>query len=100
MDNLTVIDNPPESRFEARSDDGAIVGFVAYDARAGGAGVVVVTHTVVEPEFEGRGVGGRLARGALDLIRASGSEVVPLCTFVAAYIERHPDYADLVRKVH
>jgi len=55
-----------------------------------------VTHTVVEPEFEGRGVGGRLARGALDLIRSSGSRVVPLCTFMAAYIERHPDYADLV----
>lgn len=97
MDNLTVVDNPSESRFEARATDGGVVGFVSYDADAGGPGVVVVTHTVVEPEVEGQGIGGQLARGALDLIRANGSTVVPLCTFLAAYLRRHPEYADLVR---
>ncbi|QTE29586.1 GNAT family N-acetyltransferase [Pengzhenrongella sicca] len=96
MDTLTVVDNPSESRFEARADDGAVVGYVSYDGQAGGPGVVVVIHTIVEPAFEGQGVGGRLVRGTLDLIRASGRTVVPLCPFVSAYLRRHPDYQDLV----
>jgi len=96
MNTVTVVENPSESRFEARDDDGVVVGYVAYDAEAAGPGVVVVTHTIVEPAFEGQGVGGQLARGTLDLIRASGRKVVPLCTFVSAYLRRHPDDQDLV----
>jgi len=97
MENLTVVDNPAESQFEARAGDGGVVGFIAYDAGAAGPGVVVLTHTQVDPAHEGKGVGGELARGALDLIRASGQQIVPLCPFVAAYLRRHPEYADLVR---
>lgn len=96
-DSITVVENVPESRFEAtRADDGAVVGFIEYDAAAGGEGVVVMVHTVVAPEVEGQGIGGRLARGALDLVRSSGRTVVPLCSFVAAYLRRHPEYSDLV----
>src|SRR5690606_17493780 len=54
------------------------------------------THTVVETAAEGRGVGSALARTALDAARAEGLRVVPQCPFIAAYIARHPDYADLV----
>ncbi len=56
----------------------------------------VFTHTEVDPAFEGRGLGSRLAAFALDDTRAEGLRVVPVCPFIAAYIERHPQYADLV----
>ena len=53
-------------------------------------------HTEVEPEHEGKGVGAALVQGALDDVRDRGLKVQPLCPFVAAYIQRHPDYEDLV----
>ncbi|MGV9772009.1 GNAT family N-acetyltransferase [Streptosporangium sp. NPDC003464] len=60
-------------------------------------GLIIYTHTEVEPEFEGNGVGGALVRTALDAARAEGVKVVPRCPFVKTWIERHPDYADLVK---
>jgi predicted GNAT family acetyltransferase len=57
---------------------------------------LVLVHTEVAPELEGRGVGGRLARAALEHARAHHLRVVPLCPFVAAYIRRHPEYQPLV----
>lgn len=100
MDTVTVVDHPQESRFEARLADGAVVGFIEYDAEAAsaapGGNAVVVTHTQVAPELEGQGVGAQLVGGALDLIRASGRGVVPLCPFVSAFIRRHHEYQDLV----
>ncbi len=54
------------------------------------------THTEVFPEFEGKGVGSRLATGALDDVRARGLKLTPQCPFISAYIKRHPAYADLV----
>lgn len=59
-------------------------------------GVIVYPHTKVLPEFEGNGVGAALVRTALDAARAEGARVVPLCWFVREWIDRHPDYADLV----
>jgi predicted GNAT family acetyltransferase len=94
MDELTVTDNRADGQFEARDADGAVLGFAVYvlDADA-----VVFTHTEVLEVAEGRGVGSALARGALDQVRASGRQVVPLCPFIRAYIARHPEYQDLVR---
>ncbi len=59
-------------------------------------GVIAFTHTEVPPALEGRGIGSRLVRAALDHARAAGLKVVPRCPFVAGLIERHPYYADLV----
>jgi predicted GNAT family acetyltransferase len=59
-------------------------------------GVITFTHTEVPQELAGRGVGSKLARGALDAVRAMGLKVVPQCPFIKAYIDKHPDYADLV----
>ncbi len=91
VDVVEVVD---EQRFEARDADGALLGIAAYDAQGG---TVVFTHTEVLPAAEGRGVGSALVRGALDQVRASQRDVVALCPFVKAWIERHPDYQDLVR---
>jgi predicted GNAT family acetyltransferase len=57
---------------------------------------MVLTHTVVPPEIEGRGIGSRLIRGALDAARDRGVKVVPQCPFVRAYIEKHPEMRDLL----
>jgi predicted GNAT family acetyltransferase len=58
--------------------------------------LVVFTHTTVEKAFEGQGIGSALAAAALDDVRAQGKRVVPLCPFIRAWIDKHPDYADLV----
>lgn len=93
MSETTVKDNPDLGRFEAYVD-GALAGFAAY--RLSG-GHIVFTHTEVDDAYEGQGVGGALARGALDQVRAAGEhDVVAMCPFIAAWIERHPDYQDLV----
>jgi hypothetical protein len=53
-------------------------------------------HTEIDPSFEGQGIGSALVRGALDVERAAGTAIVPLCPFVRGYIDKHPEYADLV----
>jgi predicted GNAT family acetyltransferase len=58
--------------------------------------VIAMLHTEVDPQFEGEGVGSTLVQRALDDVRERGERVRPVCPFVAAYIERHPEYADLV----
>ncbi|MEO3827232.1 GNAT family N-acetyltransferase [Actinomadura sp. B10D3] len=88
-----ITDNAGKSRYEIRLD-GELAGFAVYER---GEGAVIFTHTEVDPAFEGKGVGGSLARGALDDVRAKGLSVVPLCPFIKKWIERHPDYEDLVR---
>lgn len=96
MTDVVVRDAPDRNRWEARLDDGPdapVVGYAAY-RREGDR--ITFTHTVVEPEHEGAGVGSALARAALEGARAAGLRVVPQCPFVAAWIRRHPDYADLV----
>ena len=89
---MSVVDNPAELRYELEVD-GTLAGILRYRTEPG---VVVLVHTDVDPAFEGRGLGGQLVAGALDDIRARGLQVVPHCPFAAAYIRRHPEYADLV----
>lgn len=85
-----------------RSDDGLKYLLTVDGAEAGRIesglkdGKVVLYHTEVSRDVEGEGLGSALVKGALDDIRARGLEVVPLCSFVRAYIAKHPDYADLV----
>jgi predicted GNAT family acetyltransferase len=89
---LTVRDNPAESRFEAVDESGALAAvsvYVRHDDR------VVFVHTEVDDAFEGQGVGSLLVRQALDTVRGEGLRVVAQCPFVKAWIERHPEYADL-----
>ena len=90
--DVQVVDNPEEGRFEAVVD-GAVAGFAYYRERPGS---IVITHTEVGDEWEGKGIGSALIAGALDEIRARGLSVTPVCNFTRGYIERHPEYADLV----
>ena len=73
--------------------DGAEVG--ELDHAEGPAGVRTMLHTGVRPAFEGRGLAAKLVRRALDDARADGVLVVPSCWYVAGYLDRHPDDADL-----
>jgi predicted GNAT family acetyltransferase len=61
------------------------------------AGKITFTHTGVPSALEGQGIGSRLARAGLEYARAQGLKVVPLCSFIAAYIRKHPEYQDLVK---
>jgi uncharacterized protein len=90
--DVQVTDNSAAGRYEAHMD-GELAGYVIYREEPGG---IVLVHTEVLDEFEGQGVGGRLVAGALDDIRARGLSVTPLCRFAASYIDRHPEYADLL----
>ncbi|MES2188145.1 MAG: GNAT family N-acetyltransferase [Pseudomonadota bacterium] len=80
-------------RYEARAGEDTL-GYVEYRTEGD---AIVFTHTVVQPEAEGQGVGGFLARGVLDAARAANRQVVPECSFIAAYLRRHPDDLALVR---
>ncbi|HWV78594.1 MAG TPA: GNAT family N-acetyltransferase [Isoptericola sp.] len=94
---VTVVDDRENQVFLARLDDGRRAGGAYYERRGdAGSAVVVFTHTEVDPEFEGRGIGSQLAAGALDQVRAAGEKIVPLCPFIKAYVQRHPEYADLL----
>ncbi|MBP0444493.1 N-acetyltransferase [Roseomonas sp. SSH11] len=87
-----VTDNAARHRFEMQ--EGEATAIIAY--RQAGPGRIDMLHTEVPESLSGQGVGSRLVQGALDLARADGLKVVPSCSFVAAYIKRHPEYADLV----
>ncbi|QBI54014.1 GNAT family N-acetyltransferase [Streptomonospora litoralis] len=92
--DIEVADAPERNRYEARTGDGAgVAGYVDYRMADGRA---VLTHTEVDSAYEGQGVGGALVRGALDDVRDRGLSVDPVCPFVKGWIDRHPDYADLV----
>jgi predicted GNAT family acetyltransferase len=92
VSDMTIVHNPELSRYEVRID-GRVAGFTQY-RRA--PRTVDFTHTEVYPEFEGQGLGSKLAAGALNAVRAGGDRAVASCPFISTYIKRHPEYADLV----
>ena len=90
--DLELVDNPERRRFEIRRGR-KVLGWSAYEQTAE---LVVFTHTEVGRRWEGQGIGSALVRATLDHVRAQGMQVLALCPFVDAWIERHPDYGDLV----
>lgn len=84
-------DNPAQSRFDLEQD--GETAFAAYRLKGG---TITFTHTIVPKPLEGQGIASRLIAFALAEARAKGLRVVPECSFVAAYIERHPDTQDLL----
>lgn len=92
---IEVHDNPAARRFEVHADDA--VAFASYELDGD---TIVFTHTIVPVDLEGRGVGSALVRAGLAAARERGLEVVPQCSFVAAYMRRHPDMQDLLASGH
>ncbi|HLI74840.1 MAG TPA: GNAT family N-acetyltransferase [Acidimicrobiales bacterium] len=90
--DVRVADNVEANRYEVFLD-GSLAGFANYRRTPK---VVIFLHTEIDPAFEGHGLGSALARAALEGARAAGERVIARCPFIAAYIERHPEYADLV----
>ena len=87
-----VSNNPAHHRYEL-----AVDGHIAATYYQIADGVITFVHTEVPPELGGKGIGSILIKGALDQVRAAGLKVIAQCPFVKAYIDKHPDYADLLK---
>ena len=88
----TVRDNAERHRFELDAD-----GHVAFSNYRREGDILTILHTEVPAALNGRGIGSALVRGVLDSARAQKLKVRPLCPFVAGYIGKHPEYADLLK---
>jgi predicted GNAT family acetyltransferase len=90
-DKPPVRQNVEASRFEIQID-----GYLAVLEYQEQEGRFVFTHTGVPASLEGQGIGSRLAHAGLEFTRKHGLKVVPLCSFIAGYMRRHPEYLDLL----
>jgi predicted GNAT family acetyltransferase len=90
-----VVMNTDTKRFEVSLD--GETAFAEYSLVDHG---IILPHTVVPEAFEGRGVGSALAKAALGYARAQDLKVIPLCTFMAGYITKHPEWHDLVHDTY
>jgi len=88
---MTVTHQPDRLRFVAETDAGEaeLEYMLAKD-------LIVFTHTGVPEAAEGQGIGSALAEAGLAFARAEGLRVLPLCPFVKAYMQRHPETHDLL----
>ena len=77
--------------------DGEVIGTVVYEYSGPR---ILFLHTIVDPEFRGRGIGTTLVTAALDDVRARGLKLSNYCAFVSAFIGAHPQYADLIDPSH
>lgn len=87
-----IVNNRAEHRYEL-----AVGGHIAATYYDIAGGVITFVHTEVPPELGGQGIGSKLVKGALDQVRADGLRVVAQCPFVKGWIDKHPDYADLLK---
>ncbi len=90
-DDLEVVHNPQKSRFELEQD--GLFCVLEYHLVEG---KIVFTHTEVPEALGGRGLGSRLVRAGLDYARRQRLKIRPLCSFVGAYVQKHPEYQDLL----
>ncbi len=90
--SITVHHDRAESRFVAEVD-----GHLARCDYRLRDDTLLLVHTEVPPPLEGRGIGSALVRAALDYAAGASLGVRPLCSFVRAYLARHPEYRPLLR---
>jgi predicted GNAT family acetyltransferase len=91
-DGVTVDDHPDDERFVLLVD-GAPAGFLRYHVHGR---VFTAIHTEIDPAFGGRGLGSVIVGHVLADVRRRGLRLQPHCPFVARYVQRHPDAADVV----
>jgi predicted GNAT family acetyltransferase len=89
--DLPVVHNTAAKRFEINLD-----GKLAFSKYLLAGEKIIIEHTEVPVELEGKGIAGQLVRSALDYARAKKLKVMPLCPFTAGFIHRHAEYQDLV----
>jgi predicted GNAT family acetyltransferase len=87
-----VVNNKAQHRYEL-----AVDGHIAATYYEISGEIITIVHTEVPPELGGKGIGSKLIKGALDQVRADGLKLIAQCPFVRAYIEKHPEYADLLK---
>ena len=95
MADVEVVNNEAEHRFEAKL--GGEVAFAEYRLVEHG---IILPHTVVPEAFEGRGVASALAKTALGYARDHDLKVIPTCPFMSAYIQKHPEWHDIVHDTY
>ncbi len=88
---IPVRDNRERGRYELEID-GQIV-FANY--RRDGA-MLAITHVEAPPALRGTGAASRLMRGVMEIARASGAKVVPLCSYAGAWLRRHREFGELI----
>jgi predicted GNAT family acetyltransferase len=88
-----VVNNAAKQRYEL-----AVDGHIAATYYEIAGNVITFEHTEVPPELGGKGIGSTLIKGALDQVRSAGLTVIAECPFVKAYIDKHPDYGDLLSR--
>jgi predicted GNAT family acetyltransferase len=88
---MEVTDNAAQQRFELKAGEHLATAHYTLSP-----GVITFTHTEVPEALSGQGIGSRLARGALDQVRARGLKVIPQCPFIAGFIRKNPEFAALL----
>lgn len=83
--------NEAAGRYELPVD-----GHTAFIDYRDSGGALVLFHTEVPAALNGRGIGSRLAKGAFDLVRQEGRKVELRCDFLSSFVQRHPEYRDLL----
>ena len=92
METLPVVNNEEKQRFEMH-----VNGEVAVLLYKEQADHITLVETLVPPALEGRGIGSSLARAGLEYAREHGLSVTPQCPFVRRYLEKHPEYQDVIK---
>ncbi|MGA9854888.1 MAG: GNAT family N-acetyltransferase [Gammaproteobacteria bacterium] len=87
----TIRDNKELRRYELEKD--GKIAFVKYTRKPG---IITFMHAEVPEELSGHGIGTTLVRGVLDIARANGDKVIPICPFIAAYMRQHKETQDLL----
>jgi predicted GNAT family acetyltransferase len=93
VDEIKVTHNPGEKRFEAWIDQKLSKLDYIQDGKN-----FVITHVGVDPEQRGQGVAGKIVQMGLEYAQENSLRVIPMCSYAATYIRRHPEYAELTKQ--
>lgn len=92
LEGFEIINNESEKRFEV-----SVNGLLSKLDYIQDKDTFVITHVGVHPELRGQGMAGKLTQAGLEFAKAKSLRVIPMCSYAAAYIRRHPQYAELTK---
>ena len=88
---MNVTDQVSRQRFELVED-----GKLAFADYRKNGGTLVLPYVEADPALRGRGTAGRLMEGVMEIVRERGLKVQPVCSYAVAWLQRHPEHADLI----